>query len=148
MLFQNKKLNGYTLIELLLSVTLLGIISVSAFPVTRNFLDRNEYDSAFRLTVNALRTSQIYSQTGKNDTNWGVSFQSGVLVVFGGASYALRDSSYDEFSSISTKVTVTGATEIVFDKVTGNSTTVPTLTIAGNGFSRNVVINKKGIPIY
>lgn len=143
-----KKSRGYTLVELLLSISLIAIIAGSAFPITRNFLDRNEFDSAFRLAVNGIRTAQINSQTGKNDTNWGVSFQSGAIIVFSGTSYATRATSFDASSSISTKITITGASEIIFDKVTGNSSTAPTLTVAGNGYSKTITVNKKGLPIY
>jgi len=139
---------GYTLVEILLVVSLIAIISVSAFPVTRNFLDRNEYDSAFRLAINGIRSAQLYSQTGRHDTAWGVSFQSGAIVVYSGPTYAGRNPTFDETSPISTKISITGASEINFDKVTGNSPTSPTITISGNGFSRNVIINRKGLPIY
>lgn len=139
---------GYTLIEIILVISLIAIVAASTFPITKTFLDRNEYDSAFRLVLNGIRTAQIFSQTGKSDTNWGVRFNSGSVVVFSGTSYATRTTNLDEVSSISTRISVSGTTEIVFNKVTGYITSNVTVTISGNNISKNIIVNTKGLPIY
>lgn len=139
---------GYTLFELMLAIALISIISLEVFPISISFLQRNEYDSVFRLTVSAIRNTQILSQTGKNNSAWGISFQSSQLIVYSGNTFASRNASFDESTPKSTKVNITGASEINFTKYTEEIPTSTTITISGNSISKNITVNTKGLVIY
>jgi Tfp pilus assembly protein FimT len=145
-----KNLNkiGFTLVELLLSMSLVFIIVGFSIPVTKSFLDQNEFDVAFRFITGAVRKAHIYSMSGKNDSIWGYRIQSNTVIVFSGATYATRTTSLDEVSTFSDKISASGASEIVFAKVTGLPNTTGNVNISNTFKSKSISINSKGIVTY
>lgn len=136
---------GFTLIEVLLSLTVIAVIVGVSAPIYQSFQNRNELDLATQSVVQSLRRAQILSQANDGDSTWGVYAESGSIVLFKGSSYAGRDSNYDELFDIPTNMGITGLTEIVFSKLTGYPNTTGTLAITSvNGESRNITINSRG----
>ncbi|OGC38607.1 hypothetical protein A2V54_02000 [candidate division WWE3 bacterium RBG_19FT_COMBO_53_11] len=135
---------GFTILEILLSIAVIGILSGILIPVSRSFQLINDLDVAANTTVQTLRRAQLLSQAMDGDTSWGVRVQSGNITLFKGASYASRDPAFDEtFSSPS--VTVSGLQEVVFSKFLGTPQTTGTLVLtSANNEVREIVINGKG----
>ncbi len=140
---------GFTLPEMLLSVTLLGIIGGMVIPAYRTFTIRDELDIAVTTLVQNVRRAQSLSQAGDGDMTWGVRVGVGSILVFKGASYVLRDSSFDENTSIPTSIVPTGMNEVVFSKVIGIPSITGTFTLTSQANeSRSVTINAKGMVDY
>ena len=136
---------GFTLIELVMSVALISIIAGIGIPVFRDMQVRNDLSLAENAMASTLRRAQVLSMSPEGDTSWGANAQSGEVILFKGASFAARDTSYDEIFAISPTIVVSGTTEFVFAKFTGLPGTTGTLTLtSSDGDARNVSVNEKG----
>lgn len=139
---------GFTLLELLLSIAIIGILAGLSLPVSRTMLIKNDLDIATSNTVQTLRRAQVLSQAADGDTTWGVKIQSGSIVLFQGASYASRDSAYDETFDVPTSITPSGISETVFTKLSGNPQTTGTITLSTETDTKSITLNGKGMVEY
>jgi|JI10StandDraft_1071094.scaffolds.fasta_scaffold434814_2 prepilin-type N-terminal cleavage/methylation domain-containing protein len=140
---------GFTLPEVLLSLTLLSIIAGMIIPMYRTFIVRNDLDSSVAMLAQNLRRAQALSQAGDGDTGWGVHVGVGSILVYKGSNYITRDSLYDENTSIPTSIAPTGLVDVTFSKVTGMPSATGTFMLTSqNNEKRNVTINEKGMVDY
>jgi len=142
-------MRGFSLIELILSFALIGILVGVSIPVMQSFQFKSDLDVAIDDTAQRIRRAQALSQLGKGDATWGVYVEPDSIIVFQGTSYATRDTSLDEVTRLARGITPSGMTEIVFDKLSGlpQSTGVVTVT-ASDGQERFVTINDQGTILY
>ena len=140
---------GFTLIEVLLSVVLIAFITGVSVPIYRSYLVKNNLDTATMIFVQSLRRAQGLSQAGEGDTTWGVNIETGLITVFKGASYAARDTTYDETFTIADSIGISGVQEIVFSKMYGEPQTTGSVTLSSDmGHSKTITINGKGFIDY
>jgi len=140
-----KKQKGFTLIEILLSISLITVLAVIAIPIYYSLLYRNDLDVAKNQVVQSLRRAEILSSANDGDITWGLKIQLGSVVIFKGASYSARDVNYDELYQISNSIIPSGLTEIVFAKMTGFPQSTGTVILTSqNNETRNITINSKG----
>jgi Tfp pilus assembly major pilin PilA len=133
----------------LLSVAAIAIIAGMGIPVYQLFQNRNDLDIATVTIAQSARRAQVLSQAVDGDISWGITIQSGSVVIFKGPSYAGRDSIFDEVFEVSTSITQSGMSEIVFAKFTGLPQTTGTITLtSANNETRNVIVNSKGMIDY
>lgn len=139
------KQRGFTLVEMLLSVSIITLLVGLSVPVYATFVGRNDLDVARQGVVESLRRAQTYARAVEGDSTWGVSILSNRAVVFKGASYAARDTAFDENIIFGGGVSST-AGEVVFAKLSGTPNTVGgiTLTQTSTNDTRMVNINAKG----
>ena len=137
--------HGFTLLEVLLVIASITLIAGIGMPVYQSFQVKNDLDVATNTIAQSLHRAQLLAEANDGDTNWGVGIVGGSIVVFKGASYAGRDSAYDEIFSVPTSITPSGLSEIVFAKFTGlpQSTGTTTLTSTTNEV-RTLNINSRG----
>lgn len=137
---------GFTLIEALLSVTIMSILVFLSVPLYQSFQVRNDLDIAGNTVAQSWRRASILSQAMDGDTTWGVRVATSTgIVIFKGTSFAVRDNTYDEFFELQSSIIPTGLQEVVFAKFTGLPQATGTLvltTVAGE--VKNIVINSKG----
>lgn len=139
------KKHSFTLIELLLSVALIAIITSFSSPVLFRFLANDYLYDSENILIMSLKRAQILSQGSFMDSDFGVKLQSGTITVFKGASYALRDVSYDEIYDLSTSITISGITELVFSKFFGYPDNFGNIIMTTNtNDSKTISINSKG----
>lgn len=140
---------GFTMIEITLSVAMLSLIFGMSVPMYRTFSIRNDLDIATNQIAQSLRRAQTLSQVGDGDTSWGVHVSVGSILIYKGASYASRDVSFDEDTSISSSIVPTGLNDVVFGKVTGMPQSTGTFILTSiSSEIRNVTINQKGMVEY
>jgi prepilin-type N-terminal cleavage/methylation domain-containing protein len=140
---------GFTLPEVMLSVTLLGIIASMTIPMYRTFMVRNDLDIAATTIAQNLRRAQSLSESGDGDTTWGVRVGVGSILLYKGVNYISRDSSFDENTSIPTTIVPTGINEVAFSKTTGIPNATGTFVLTSqNNETRTVTINEKGTVNY
>lgn len=144
-----KSFRGFTMLEVSLSLAILGIMFGIAMPMYRIFMIRNDLDLATMTLVSDLRRAQTLSQVTDGDSTWGVHVGVGSILIYKGANYATRDSAFDEDTSIPASITISGLNNITFTKQTGlpQSTGTTTLTSYSNE-TRHVTINQKGMVDY
>ncbi|MEK7518966.1 MAG: type II secretion system protein [Patescibacteria group bacterium] len=139
---------GFTLIEVLLSVALIGLIASIGAVVYQQLQNRNALDVAAVTVATQYRRAQALSRASDANTSWGVRVDAGTITLFQGASYASRVVTFDEISSPATSITSSGFVEVVFAKFTGLPQTTGTLTLTGPNDSRTLTLNAQGTVLY
>ena len=66
---------AFTLVEIILSMSLLMMLFAISIPIYQSFQFRTEVDTSVNKTVRALRTAQLYAQGSEGDSDWGVKVQ-------------------------------------------------------------------------
>lgn len=140
---------GFTLIEMMLSIATIGVIATISIPIYQSLQVRNDLDVVAVEVVHSLRRAKVLSQSVDGDISWGVKVQSGSATVFKGASYSSRDTTLDEIFEIPTSITPSGLLEIVFEKFTGTPQSIGTITLTSSANeTRTITINNKGTISY
>lgn len=153
MFFLKKKLKkvvrGFTLPEMLVSVSLLAIIGGMIIPSYHTFLVRNDLDIATIALAHDLRQAQSLSRSSDGDMTWGVRVGVGSILIYKGVNYVARDTNFDLNTQIPKSIVPTGLNEINFSKVFGipNATGTFMLTSQVNE-KRTITINEKGMVDY
>ena len=138
---------GFTIIEVLLSVSILAFLSLGSITVFQSFQRTNDLNVTINLLSHTLRRAQGLAQASDGDSTWGVALQTQTITLFKGGSYATRDSNFDELLDVAAGITMSGLSEVVFSKVSGDpqATGTTTLQIAELNETRAVNINAKGM---
>lgn len=140
---------GFTLIELMLSLVIIGILVGLSLPIYQSFSNRNDMDIAAEQTAEALRRAQTYARGMKNDSAWSVEIQSAQAILFRGTNFAGRDTAYDESITFSGGTTASGLAEVQFAKLTAQPNTTGTITLTNeNNETRTVTVNEHGMVDY
>jgi len=140
-------IKGFTFIEVILSVALLGILAAVAIPVGYEMQSRNELDIARILIAENIRSAEASARAMQGDSSWGIYMDTGVIALYQGASYATR--TYDETTDISPAISFSGVQEFTFTKFTGYPTVTGAVTITSpRGGTDSITINEKGLVSY
>ena len=146
---KNKFLAGFTLTEILLVVSMIGIVAGISIPAMLSLQTKNYTEEGIYAIAQTLKRAEILSQGMDGDSSWGVKVQDGSIVLFKGVSYASRDADFDEIFELPLSVAVSGVSEIVFEKLTGNPQASGSIVLTANtGESRSLEINKQGMAEY
>lgn len=146
---KGSKLPGFNLVEVILSIGLFAALVTATVPVYRTFQVHNDLTLAAGATAQALRRAQWEARASSGDTTWGVNVQTGAVTLFRGASYATRDTDYDDVYVLGSSITPTGLLEVVFDGVQGDPDGTGTLTLTGaDGSVETVTIGAYGQVAY
>jgi prepilin-type N-terminal cleavage/methylation domain-containing protein len=139
---------GFSLLEVIFVLAVLALFAAVIGPIYRAVETKNNLDIAVASVVEGLRRAQAEAQNGRADTTWGLNITSGSETVFAGSSFASRQTTYDETLSLPGATTVSGLTQIIFNKISGLPQSTGTTTLA-NGFgSRQIFINAAGTLSY
>ena len=137
---------GFTLIEVMLTMSLLGILAVLSSPFYGRFIFSQEVPVARDELQGSFSKAQLYSIEGKGAAAWGVAIDSDQIILFQGDSFSGRDPSFDETFSIHPKITISGLeTEVVFARTTGRPDRQPTISVSGNGATQTLSMNAEGV---
>lgn len=140
---------GFTMIEVMLSLAIIGVLAGISAPIYQSFQVRNDLDIAAVTIAQSMRRAQVLSEAVDGDATWGVDVRSGSITVFKGATYAGRDTTFDELSPMPTSITPSGFGGAVFAKFTGLPQTTGTITLTSNANeTRTITINAKGTISY
>ncbi len=142
--------HGFSLVEVLLSVAMIGAVAAMTLPVYRQTVIQNDTQLATEIIVHGLRRAQALSRASLDDREWGVYMTSGEVNIYKGTDYSSdRDSGFEELFEISTAVSFSGITDVSFSKLTGEPSSTGTITVASStGDTRTITINEKGMVDY
>lgn len=146
--FYRRNLQGFTLIELILSVGILSIVLMISIPLTQRYITRNNIDVVANIIVQDSYRAQNLARSGENGGNWGVRVQNSSVTVFQGDSYASRNQAKDESYSFSSNIIVSGQNEYVFNKFSGKPVASGSTTLTINSDTKIISVSSSGVIEY
>jgi prepilin-type N-terminal cleavage/methylation domain-containing protein len=145
----NRAAAGFTLVEVLLSVVIIGIITGVSLPIYESFVRRNDLDITTQNLAATLRRAETYAKAAAYDSVWGVKVETTRMVLFRGPVFTSRDTAYDEVIAIPGSITPSGLSEIQFAELTAAPSTTGSLSLTSTiNDTRTLTINSKGMVSY
>lgn len=136
---------GFSLIEMLLALAVIGLLAGLSVPLYQSFDTRNELAITQNMAAQTLREARLRARAADGDSQWGVKIASSSVTLFRGSDYQTRDSSYDLTFSLENITGVSGRTEFVFSKLSGRPESAGTVTLsAADDSQRSVSVNAVG----
>lgn len=136
---------GFTLLEMVLTISLLGIITVSGFGIYTSFLERTKVNSQSEEIQSAIRTAKVFTDTGKAGSGWGVNITTTEIIVYAGSDFNSRDISLDLIFNRTSNLQISGDTNINFAKSNFELSGAAQITIANNLRSSTINISENGV---
>lgn len=146
------------MIEMILSVAILGVMTLLIISANSNFLTRINLDTKSDELVGMLRLSQTHAISGNGDSNWGVHILQNLsggtnsFILFKGATYVSRDASFDVVTSLPTgyyfsTISLSGsATDVIFQKGSGQTLQDGFIEITDpNASVKRVTVSPRGV---
>lgn len=141
--------SGFTLVEVLISVAIIGMLTAISLPVSELFVRRNDLDIAAQNLVSTLRRAQTYARSVNHDSDWSVKVQQSSVTLFRGTNFGSRNTDYDETFNLVGTITPTGLAEVQFTKLNATPNTAGTITLSSTTNDiRTITINAKGAVTY
>jgi len=141
-------MKAYTLIEIILSISLFSLIIGLSVPVYNDYQKRAEIESAAELTAVSLTSAQQSARGMEQDSQWGVHFSGNTATIFKGNNFATRDTNEDVVYTLNSGNNYSGLSDVIFEKLSGNTLNSGILTISNNTKTVNLTINDKGSVLY
>ena len=140
-----KKRFGFSAVELLITIGLMTTAAGVMVPMFREYQINADLNTATEHIVQALRSAQTLSQSGKFDAVWGVYFPEATL--FAGDAYAQRNTDHDTTFPMASTIETSGLTETLFTRIEGLPTIVGSVYVVSSitGDYRRIDIDKNGI---
>lgn len=145
----SSKSQGFTLLELLICISIIGILTALSTPVYESFARRNDLDLTTETVVSMLRRAQTYATAVDENSSWGVELQATTITLFKGSSFGARDTLFDETLGVPGSVTMGGLGEVRFAVFTGLPSATGNVTLTSNTSDvRTITVNAKGLVDY
>lgn len=110
---------GFTLLELILVVAMMGLIVMFGTTLGLGFLWRTDLSSAVSTAVVSLRHAQALARAQVDDADWGVHMENNQLIVFQSNNFESRDITKDEEYDLNS-VTILTPIDVIYQKFSGN----------------------------
>ena len=136
--------DGFTLLEVFLVLCLLAIIFAIGVPLVFTFYLDSELVTEKDNLVTILQRARNLAMTGEGANSHGVYFDTDKYVVFEGDDYSNRVQAYDHDFSRPGLVEVTGPSEIVFETLSGR-TTSSSFNLDNGRKSLDINVNMEGV---
>jgi prepilin-type N-terminal cleavage/methylation domain-containing protein len=86
---------GFSLVEVILTVAIIGLITSFAVPLYGNFDKSSKQEDDTLVLIKNLRSVSSKAISGQSDSRQGIKFNGNVYVMFEGANFSSRDTSKD-----------------------------------------------------
>jgi prepilin-type N-terminal cleavage/methylation domain-containing protein len=139
-----KASGGFSIIEILVVLGIFAILFAISTSVYGSLKVQNNLSMALGSTVEALRYAENKARAGEQDSSWGVKIATNQITVFSGTNFAGRNSDNDQTVNFPGGVSASGISEIVFDKITGKTNNIGTVTFASNASTKSFSLNSYG----
>ncbi|TSC59105.1 MAG: peptidase S8/S53 subtilisin kexin sedolisin [Candidatus Peregrinibacteria bacterium Greene0416_19] len=104
---------GFTLIEMLLVMGVLGVMSSLSIPLLRSYQIRNDLALAKNQITQGLERTKLLAQSGHQDAKWSFYVPEGIL--FQGGDYTNYDPSRAERYPMPSNIKTSGLTQVTYD---------------------------------
>ncbi|QQR78601.1 MAG: prepilin-type N-terminal cleavage/methylation domain-containing protein [Candidatus Moraniibacteriota bacterium] len=138
------QLQGFTLIESILATSIILLLGGAVSAFNTQFFSARDTVVAIHILRESLDRAQVYARSGRQDSDWGVVQVGTDIVVFSGATYALRTAGQDEFVGIPGGISMVGLGETVFARSTGRLPAAKIIDIDGADRTLHLSISEEG----
>lgn len=127
--------SGFSLIEILASVTVLAALGAIMAYGFYSFFRTSEMKTAVDVVESVLKEARADTIMAKNDSRYGVHFQSDRVVFFAGAAYSASDPS-NKIQKMPPSVSIGaialngGGAEVIFNRLSGNTAQYGSVTLS------------------
>jgi type II secretion system protein H len=137
---------GFTLLEVLLVIGLLGLLVALAIPFYQSFQVSSELDNVAQELVQTLRLAQAKAMASEGWQPFGVHLEENKFVLFQGPVYR-ADDPFNEETTVAGVLSISYEhQETVFNAITGTTLNIGRISISStNSRSRNLIINELGV---
>jgi prepilin-type N-terminal cleavage/methylation domain-containing protein len=134
------KKTGFTLIEIILVIALVSITVGLTLPYMASYMSRQQLDATTEEIIGNLRRAQNKAIINEANTQWGISWHDSYYTL-------IKYPSGDEWETITLpdNIIISGS-NVVFEKLTGQSSADTTITISHVSLneSKEININEEG----
>ena len=148
----NRKANGFTLVELLIVLSILALLIGITLTTFISFRKSQSLALDVQTITSVLRQARNQTLSSKNASVYGVHFSQGVVTLFTGATYTVGAATNEDFnlSGADTIVTISlagGGSDVVFIRLTGETVQNGTIVVSSPSTSqaKTVTIYKTGL---
>ncbi|KPJ55098.1 hypothetical protein AMJ47_01060 [Parcubacteria bacterium DG_72] len=125
-------MKGFTLVEIIITFAIIVFLIVLIVPWGIDFYNSNQLRIVTEEVVQALRRAQFNAMASKNDTAFGVYFETG--------QYRLED----EVFKVSDVISFSGLSQVIFSKLQGLPSATGDIILTAGNKSRIININSAG----
>ncbi|OHA79281.1 MAG: hypothetical protein A2747_02460 [Candidatus Yonathbacteria bacterium RIFCSPHIGHO2_01_FULL_44_41] len=151
--FSRKNLGGFTALELLMVIAILGILSAIILTPFKAFRNSKVLDTASEETLALLSEARGDTLSGKGGYQYGVHFEASQIVLYRGATYSAGDANnkavvLDNALEVSSIALAGGGADVLFDRLTGKTAQNGTAVIrvkSDTSKVRTITIEKTGV---
>jgi|SRR3989344_1626533 len=135
---------GFTMIEILVVLAIFGALMMMGLFFDFTFYRGTSFNTDVDIFASILQRARARAVNNINESNHGVYIDTGDYVLFQGNSYGANPS-FDQRISRNPNVNFSGASEIVFSQISGNSSFEGDLIIDGFGKTTTISLNHEGL---
>lgn len=140
-------MKGFTLIEISLVVALTLIIGAVTMPSYTKFIDGRKLSADKSKLVENIRYARELAKSGKDNSSFGIYFQTSRYVLYQGSDYSSRKEPKDQTFELGKNIKLSNINEVNFAKKTGLPSTTGILKIENTNTEdfEEVEINQEGL---
>ncbi len=141
---------GFTLIELLVAASILSILLLITVASFRLFSGQVTLDTTSQQILSTLELVRTQTLASKDESQYGVHFETSKYVLFKGSTYSDTDPNnkeYDLSSSEIYDITLSGGVDVVFTRVRGttvNNGNIKVRLTADTSKTKTILVNSSG----
>lgn len=112
---------GFTILEIIIAFAIITTILMLTAPFIFSFFRQNTLRAERNILLGLLKQARTLSMTNEQLSSYGVHIGSSQFTLFKGNTYASRDISFDYAVARQSGTTISGPTEIEFNRLSGRT---------------------------
>lgn len=137
---------GFTILELLLTVSIFGFMIAIIAPVYLSYLERVDFAVAESAIREQVSRASAYAYSGKITSEWGVFVTSTSTTLYAGPSFGERVPHTDEVIAFSSQYGLSGAKDVQFSLEEINSFISPVIIMVSPSLKEQTIsVNRYGV---
>lgn len=136
------------MIEAIVILAIIILLSAISASVYLNLRSRSNLEIGVNSIVEALRYAKNNAEQVNSDSVWGIYADANQVTIFKGENYASRDLARDKTLVLPSGLNVSGIHQVVFKKISGETTDAGIITITNSNSNKIISINEKGTISY
>jgi len=136
----DKKVKGFSFIEILLVIAIVAIVAAAVTPFLSNFVLRNNFDITRDQVLSTLRKAQSYAMDKKDSQTWGVCLTGNNIRLYSGS---CASPIFSEDFVKSSNVNLSGLSDTTFN-LRGEPSAALNITVSSVLDSASITVNTVG----